>query len=94
MASHLCEQQAAIVAVLHGKCNLHHLERFSREWHSLEDLVKLLELFKNATEVLSGQKYHTPSCLSSILVDFTKEIEYNPLNSTATKSAKDHGTRT
>ena len=89
MASHLCEQQAAIVAVLHGKRNLHHLECSSWEWHILEDLVKLLEPFKNATEVLSGQKYPTLSGLSPILADFTEKIEYNPLESMAIKSAKE-----
>ena len=59
MASRLCEQQAAIAAVLHGKRDLHHLELSPQEWHDLEDLTKLLEPFKNATEVLSGQKYPT-----------------------------------
>ena len=38
MACHLCEKQAAIVAVLDGKCNLHHLEVSSREWYILESL--------------------------------------------------------
>ena len=78
MASRLCEQQAAIAAVLHGKRDLHHLEPSPREWYVLEDLVKLLEPFKNATEILSGQKYPTLSCLGPILADLLTKIEANP----------------
>ena len=44
---------------------------------------------KNATEVLSGQIYATLSCLSPILADLTEKIEYNPLESTAIKSAEE-----
>ena len=88
MASRLCEQQAAIAAVLHGKRNLHHLELSPQEWHNLEDLIKLLEPFKNATEVLSGQKYPTLSCLGPILADLKEKIAANPLDSTTVKSAK------
>ena len=63
MISRLREQQAAIAGVLHGKRDLHYLELSPHEWHTLEDLVKLLEPFKNATEIMSGQKYPTLSCL-------------------------------
>ena len=64
MVSRFCEQQAAIAAVLHKKCNLHYLELSPHEWHDLEDLINLLNSFKSATETLSGQKYLTLSCLA------------------------------
>jgi len=54
MISRVCEQQAAIAAVLHTKRDLHYLELSPREWHNLEDLISLLGPFKNSTEVLSG----------------------------------------
>ena len=69
MVSRLCEQQAAIAAVLHGKRELYYLVPSPSEWHTLEDLAKLLEPFKNATEILSGQQYPTLSCLGLILTD-------------------------
>ena len=49
-----------------------------REWHILEDLIKLLEPFKNATEVLSGQKYPTLSCLGPILADLKEKLADDP----------------
>ena len=88
MASWLCEQQAAIAAVLHGKRDLHHLELSPQEWHILEDLIKLLEPFRNATKVLSGQKYPTLSCLGPILADLKEKLADDPQDSTTTKSAK------
>ena len=69
MVIRLCERQAAIAAVLHCKRNLHHLELSPQEWHNMEDIVNLLEPFKDATEVLSGQRYPTLSCLAPILRD-------------------------
>ena len=89
MVSRLCEQQAAIAAVLHGKRDLYHLELSPHEWHTLEDLVKLLEPFKNATEIMSGQKYPTLSCLGPILADLQEKIQVNPLDSKAMKDAKE-----
>ena len=50
VASWLCDQQATIAAVLHGKRDLHHLELSPQEWHILEYLIKLLEQFKNAKQ--------------------------------------------
>ena len=88
MASRLCEQQAAIAAVLHGKRDLYHLELSPQKWHDLEDLIKLLEPFKNATEVLSGQKYPTLSCLGPILADLKEKVSDDPLDSRTMKSAK------
>lgn len=89
LISRLCEQQAAIAAVLHGKRDLHHLELSPHEWHILEDLVKLLEPFKNATEIMSGQKYPTFSCLGPILADLHEKILVDPLDSKAMKDAKE-----
>jgi len=90
MAFWLCEQQAAISAVLHGKRDLHHLELSPQEWkiHILEDLIKLLEQFKNATEVLSGQKYPTLSCLGPILAELKEKLADGPQESTTMKSPK------
>ena len=81
-------KQAAIAAVLHGKRGLHHLELSPQEWHDLEDLIKLLEPFTNATEVLSGQKYPILSCLGPILADLKEKIEDDPLDSRTMKLAK------
>ena len=79
VASRLCEQQAAIAAVLHGKHDLHHLELSPQEWHILEDLIKLLEPFRNATEDLSGQKYPTLSCLGPALADLKEKLVRIPI---------------
>ena len=43
----------------------------------MEDIVKLLEPFKNATEVLNGQKYPTLSCLAPILKDLRDKLAIN-----------------
>ena len=88
MVTRLCEQQTAIAAVLHCKRNLHHLELSPQEWHNMEDIVKLLEPFKNATEVLSGQKYPTPSCLAPILKDLRDKLIVNADDSSVLKTAK------
>ena len=88
MVTRLCEQQAAIAAVLHCKRNLHHLELSPQEWHNMEDIVKLLEPFKNATEVLSGQKYPTLSCLAPILKDLRDKLIVNADDSNVLKTAK------
>lgn len=88
MVSRLCEQQAAIAAVLHCKRNLHHLELSPQEWHNMEDIVKLLEPFKNATEVLSGQKYPTLSCLAPILEDLRDKLAVQPDDSSVLKATK------
>ena len=88
MISRLCEQQAAIAAVLHVKCDLHHLELSPREWHELEDLVNLLGPFKSSTEVLSGQKYPTLSCLAAILSDLKCKLADQPGESSTLRAIK------
>ena len=85
----VCEQQAAIAAVLHGKWDLYHLVLSPHEWHTLLDLVKLLEPFKNATEIMSGQKYPTLSCLIPILADLQEKMQVNSLDSKTMKDAKE-----
>lgn len=54
----------------------------------MEDIVKLLEPFKNTTEVLSGQKYPTLSCLALILKDLRDKLAVNTDNSNVLKTAK------
>ena len=88
MISRLCEQQAAIAAVLHVKRDLHHLELSPREWHNLEDLINLLGPFKSSTEVLSGQKYPTLSCLAAILSDLNCKLVDQPGESSALRAIK------
>ena len=86
--SHLCEQQAAIAAVLHCKQNLHHLELSPQEWHNIEDIVKLLGPFKTTTEVLSWQKYLTLSCLAPIPNNLRDKLAVKPDDSSMLKAAK------
>jgi len=64
------------------------LELSPQEWHILEDLIKLLEPFRNATEDLSGQKYPTLSCLGPALADLKEKFADDPQDSTTMKSAK------
>ena len=85
MVTRLCEQQAAIAAVLQ---NLHHLELPPQEWHNMEDIVKLLEPFKDAIEVLSGQRYPTLSCLAPILKDLRDKLAVKADDSNVLKTAK------
>ena len=88
MVTRLCEQQAAIAAVLHSRRNLHHLELSPQEWHNMEDIVKLLEPFKDATEVLSVQRYSTLFCLAPILKDLRDKLAVKADNSNVLKTAK------
>jgi len=54
----------------------------------LEDLYRILESFKNSTEILSGHQYPTLSCLGSILVDLKEKIEQKDEDSRAVKLVK------
>ena len=55
------------------------MELSPQEWHILEDLIKLLEPFRNATEDLSGQKYPTLSCLGPALADLKEKLVRIPI---------------
>ena len=75
MIERLCEQQAAVAAVLHNHRDLLHLEHSPTEWRLLEDLCKLLEPFKDATVYLSASRYPTLSVLGPILDKIQKNLE-------------------
>ena len=49
MLSRLCEQQAAIGAVLHCQRDLLHLEHSPVEWRQIEDLLDFLKPFNPLT---------------------------------------------
>ena len=59
----LCEQQAAIAAVLLPKQDSSHLEILSNEWRVFKDIAKVLEPYKDATIYLSADTYPTISAL-------------------------------
>ena len=62
MASRLCEQQAAIAVVLHGKCDLNHLELSPQEWHILETLLSYL------SHLRMQQKFSVDKSITHFLV--------------------------
>lgn len=57
MIKRVCEQQPVIVAVLHRRRDLTHLEISSGEWRILENVADLLEPYKDATTYLSSESY-------------------------------------
>ena len=63
MLARLCEQQAAVGAALHSRRDLLHLEHSPVEWRLIEDLVDVLQPFKDATTYLSSESYPTLSVL-------------------------------
>ena len=67
MIERLCEQQAAVSAVLHQHRDLLHLEHSPAEWRLLEDLSKVLEPFKDATTYLSVSRHPTVPILGPVL---------------------------
>ena len=75
MIERLCEQQAAVSAVLHQHRDLLHLEHSPAEWRILEDLSKVLEPFKDATTYLSASKYPTVSILGPVLHKILTTLE-------------------
>jgi len=75
MIQRLCEQQAAVSAVLHQHKDLLHLEHSPADWKLLEDLSKVLEPFKDATTYLSASKHPTVSILGSVLHKILTTLE-------------------
>ena len=75
MIERLCEQQAAVAAVLHNHRDLLHLEHSPAEWRLLEDLCKVLEPFKDAITYLSASRYPTLSVLGPVLHKILKNLE-------------------
>ena len=78
MIQRLCEQQAAIYAVLHSHRDLLHLEHSPVEWRLLKDLCEILEPFKGATTYLSADQYPSLSALGSLLAQIRKKLAPNP----------------
>ena len=72
MIQRLCEQQAAIYAVVRSHRDLLHLEHSPEEWRLLEDLCNILEPFKDATTSLSADQYPSLSALSPLLAQIRK----------------------
>ena len=73
MIQRLCEQQAAIYAVVHNHRDLLHLEHSPEEWRLLEDLCNILEPFRDATTYLSADQYPSLSALSPLLAQIRKK---------------------
>ena len=87
MIERLCEQQAAVAAVLHNHRDLLHLEHSPAEWRLLEDLCKVLVPFKDVTTYLSASRYPTLSVLWSVLHKILKNLEEDA-TSTAISTVK------
>lgn len=81
MLARLCEQQAAVGAVLHSRRDLLHLEH-SVEWRLIEDLLDILEPFYDATTYLSSSY---TICLRTI---DTTNVEINASDSQSIQSVK------
>ena len=81
MIERLCEQQAAISAVLHHHRDLLHLEHSPSFF--LEDLCKILEPFKDATTYLSARRYPTLSILGPVLHKILSTLEENDSSTSA-----------
>ena len=72
----LCEQQPAIAAIFHRRCDLLHFECSPLEWQILEDVAELLQPFKVATEYLGREKYPMISALVPLLAEIRAKIEF------------------
>ena len=66
MLNHVSEQQTAIATVL-MEGRLQHLMPEGEEWNIIENLVNILHLFQEATEVMSTDKYPTISSVKPVL---------------------------
>ena len=88
MIKRVCEQQAAIAAVLLPKRTLSHLELSSDEWGLLQDVAEVLEPFKDATVFLSGDSYPTTSVLGPLFNQIKLVTTIVDSDSTAVKEFK------
>ena len=88
MIKRLCEQQAAVAALLLPKQDLSHLELSSNEWRLLEDIAVVLEPFKDATVFLSGDTYPTISVLGPLFNQIKLATTVNDSDSAALKDFK------
>lgn len=85
MIVRLCEQQAAVGAVLHSRRDLLDLEHSPSEWRILEVLVNVLEQFKDATTYLSSESYPTISALGPLLSQMKEAVQVSNTDSEAIK---------
>ena len=83
-----CEQQPAIVAVLHRRQDLTHLEISSGEWRILEDIADFLEPYKDATTYLSSESYPTISALGPLFNEIRSKVISSDGDSTAVRQFK------
>ena len=74
MIIRLCEQQAAVSAVLYSHRDLVHLEHSPTEWHLLEDLADVLQPFMVATKYLSAENYPSLSALGPLLNQMKNKV--------------------
>ena len=81
MILRLCKKQPAIIAVLHHRRDLVHLECSPEKW-------QILEPFKVATEYLSGEKYPTISAVGPLLSEIMAKIKFNESHSPTVRSLK------
>ena len=88
MIQRVCEQQLPISGVLLQRRDLVHLEISPDEWRILEDIIKLLEPFKIATQHLSGERYPTISALGPLLKQIQKKVTVDVNDSVAVREFK------
>ena len=88
MIVRLCEQQAAVAAVLHSHRDLIHLEHSPAEWRVLEDLVEVLKPFKHATTYLCSELYPSLSALGPLLHEIQKKLTINGSDLSEIKQVK------
>ena len=89
MLKRVSEQQAAIAAVLiEGK--VQHLMPEGEEWSIIDELIKILEPFQEATEVMSTEKFPSISSVKPLLYKLLeKTLMVNSDDKAVTKSMKE-----
>ena len=88
MIKRLCEQQPAISAVLHRRRDLVHLEISPEEWRILEDIIELLEPYKDVTTYLSAESYPTISALGPLFAAVRAKLVNSDTDSIAVRNVK------
>ena len=73
---------------MHSRRYLLHLEHSPVEWHLIEDLVDVLQPFKNATTYLSSGRYLTLSVLGPLLMKTKKKVEIGISDSVGIRCVK------
>ena len=88
MIKRMCEQQAAVAAVLITRRALFQLELSSTEWRILEDIAVVLEPFKDATVYLSADTYPTISVLGPLFSQMKQATAIADADSTVIRDFK------